>query len=397
MARPTTLRDTGRPRPTPRGSFALEPVGALSRYADAINRLAERAVEPNPFFLPEFLAPAIQAFGPRGLKLAIFSDRDEVQFFAPVRASRRGILRASRLTVWTHPYAPLGAPLIDVGASEQIADSLMERLQELGRRLILFPDLPLAGPAAKILRQAASRQGSVLAAAQTRRPILDADATDGAGAFDRMVPAKRQRELGRQLRRLSEIGAVSLMTARSPSEIDAAFTTFATLEASGWKGRRGTAINRSRKVSAFSRSAVVQFAESGRVAIDILRVGEVPAAALIRFDQGGLSVPWKVAYDEGFAAFSPGKQLMCDATRRWLADPNTRRVDPVCEEDNPLMAPLWPDREPYGTLILSTTRWSTSPQVSAALINLKLSAKARIRTLIRGKPRAPAAAVPDSS
>ena len=54
----------------------------------------------------------------------------------------------------------------------------------------------------------------------------------------------------------------------------------------------------------------------------MLRVGEKPIAALIRFDHGGLSIPWKVAFDEEFAAFSPGKQLMCDETRRWLADPN---------------------------------------------------------------------------
>ena len=51
-----------------------------------------------------------------------------------------------------------------------------------------------------------------------------------------------------------------------------------------------------------------------------------------------MSIPWKVAFDEEFAAFSPGKQLMCDETRRWLADPKIERVDPVCEEDNPMMA-----------------------------------------------------------
>ena len=62
-------------------------------------------------------------------------------------------------------------------------------------------------------------------------------------------------------------------------------------------------------------------AQSGNATIDVLRVGEKPIAALIRLEQGGLSIPWKVAFDEEFAASSPGKQLMCDETRRWLATP----------------------------------------------------------------------------
>ena len=57
-----------RARPQPqsrRGAFALEPVEALPRLSERIGRLAERALEPNPFFLPEFLEPAIQGARPQ--------------------------------------------------------------------------------------------------------------------------------------------------------------------------------------------------------------------------------------------------------------------------------------------------------------------------------------------
>ena len=51
-------------RPQPRrGAFALEAADALPRLEQRIRGLAERALEPNPFFLPEFLEPAIRAFG----------------------------------------------------------------------------------------------------------------------------------------------------------------------------------------------------------------------------------------------------------------------------------------------------------------------------------------------
>ena len=104
---PPVARALPQPR---RGAFALEPVDALPRLAERITELAKRALEPNPFFLPEFLEPAIQAFGGRGLRLAIFSDRNDLRFFAPVLATSGGLLRSPKLSVWTHSYAPLGTP-----------------------------------------------------------------------------------------------------------------------------------------------------------------------------------------------------------------------------------------------------------------------------------------------
>ncbi len=118
-----------------------------------------------------------------------------------------------------------------------------------------------------------------------------------------------------------------------------------------------------------------------------MRLGDRPIAALIRLDHGSISIPWKVAFDEEFAAFSPGKQLMCDETRRWLSDPTIRRVDPVCEEDNPMMSLLWPKREPYGTLILSSSSWGISARMRARLSDLKSETKAQVKRLLHGSRR----------
>jgi hypothetical protein len=78
---------------------------------------------------------------------------------------------------------------------------------------------------------------------------------------------------------------------------------------------------------------------------------------------------------------------MCDETRRWLSDPTVQRVDPVCEEDNALMAPLWPDREPYGTLLLSSRRWGLSARLRAGIANLKGFGKAHAKVLLRSRKR----------
>jgi CelD/BcsL family acetyltransferase involved in cellulose biosynthesis len=386
MARPFPL-----PRRAPRrGTFALEPFDALPRLSERISRLAERAVEANPFFLPDFLEPAVQALGRRGLKLAVFSDREDLRFFAPVLATRGRLTGRPKLSVWTHPFAPLGSPLIDATMADVAADGLLDHMRGSGRRLLRMPDMPLKGRAAKVLTAAAQRSGFWIEAGRQMRPVLHADAPEGMAAFDRMVPVKRRRELDRQLRRLCDTDLVSVMTAGSVGEVEAAFAVFTTLEGSGRKGRRGTSLNRSQAIHDFARAAVMQLAHKGMAKIDLMRVGDRPVAALIRFESFRLSIPWKIAFDEEFAAFSPGKQLICDDTRRWLADPTITRVDPVCEEGNPLIAGLWCDAEPYGTLLISTGRWGLAARLRADLINVREAGKKHTRVLLghrRPKPR----------
>ncbi len=131
---------------------------------------------------------------------------------------------------------------------------------------------------------------------------------------------------------------------------------------------------------------MTQLALQGVATIDVLRVGDRPAAALIRFDHGGLSVPWKIAYDEAFAASSPGKQLMADETRRWLQDADTARGDPVCDPDNALMAALWSDREPYGTLLVSTHPWGIAARLKAGMLNLKAAARRQVKLALKPRP-----------
>lgn len=379
------------PRAQPRrGTFALEPVEALPRLAERISHLAERSADANPFFLPQFLEPAVHALGRKGLKLATYSDREDMRFFAPVMTTS-GWFGGRRFGVWTHPYAPLGLPLIDRDASRQVGDALLRHMRRSGRKIFTVPHLPFASAAAGVLRDAAKRHGCWTEAARQMRPVLYPAVADGAAAYERLVSQRRRRELDRQLRRLCEAGAVSFMSARSPMEIEAAFNAFVALEGSGWKGRRGTAMARRQAVMEFARTAVMQLAQLGHATIDVMRVADRPIAALIRFDHGTLSIPWKIAFDEEFAAFSPGKQLMTDETRRWLFDGTVERVDPVCDEDNPLAAGLWRDREPYGTLFVGTSRLGINVRLRAGLADFNVSSKAQAKLLFgrgrRAKPK----------
>lgn len=384
--RPTPIGPAARSQPL-RGTFALEPIEALPRLSDRIRRLAERSLEPNPFFLPEFLEPAVEALGKKALRLALFSDRDDLHFFAPVVAGSGSMLARRSFSVWAHLYAPLGTPLIDRDTAPQVADSLLAHMRTSGRTLLSIPYLPIKSLTARALGGAVERSGYSTIAEVQMRPVLYPKTAGGLRAFDQMVNQKRRHDLDRQMRRLCEAGAVSFMWARTATEIESAFNMFVALEASGWKGRHGTALARRQRIHEFARIAVAQLAQSGQASIDVMRVGDKPIAALIRFDYRGLSIPWKIAFDENYAEFSPGKQLMCDETRRWLALATSERIDPVCEEDNPMMASLWPEREPYGTLLVSSSRLGLGARWRAGVTSLKATGKTNLKRLLKSRRR----------
>ena len=67
---------------------------------------------------------------------------------------------------------------------------------------------------------------------------------------------KKLKELRRQRHRLAEHGAVRFDVARSPQDVASALEAFLKLEASGWKGERGTALAQVEGDAAFIRRAM---------------------------------------------------------------------------------------------------------------------------------------------
>jgi hypothetical protein len=67
-------------------------------------------------------------------------------------------------------------------------------------------------------------------------------------------------------------------------------------------------------------------------------------ASVILLRSGDCAWPWKIAYDEDMARFSPGLQAMTDLTAALLADESIRFADSCAVPDHPLIDHLWRDR-----------------------------------------------------
>jgi len=133
-------------------------------------------------------------------------------------------------------------------------------------------------------------------------------------------------------------------TAMLPPAIASGLADFLALEARGWKGRAGTAALDHGAIRRFVERAVTGLAGESKARIDRLRIGERTIATIVTLRSGATAWTWKIAYDEAFARFSPGVQLMMDLTESLLPDASLARVDSCAAPEHPMIDHLWRER-----------------------------------------------------
>lgn len=356
----------------------------------AWQQLADSALEPNPFFSPTWMQAALEHLAEGGVRLATTSDAGgRLIALAPIRPTRLGRL-VPALSVWTHLYGPIGTPLIDPLHPDEAIAKLVAILDGGGAvsRTLVFPDLTLDGPVADGLRRHAAASGRPIAAISAYPRAVLTRPDGGRARIRETIAPKKRKELGRQLRRLADQGTVTLDRITAPAQLSEALDAFLALESSGWKGERGTALALKAEALAFARAAI-RDAGDGEVAIDAIRLDGRPIAMLVCFRSGDLAVTWKIAHDEAFARFSPGVQVMLDASDRMLADPSVRLVDSLAAVDHPMVDAIWAERRTVGTLVIGPKRNRLAFHVGVALARAEAAARPRIRDFLRRrrKPR----------
>jgi CelD/BcsL family acetyltransferase involved in cellulose biosynthesis len=256
---------------------------------------------------------------------------------------------------------------------------LMLKARNAGAHALILRDMSLGGPAMKAFTEHLKREALRPRVLQSYlRASLDAT-REAEALLQDALGAKKLKELRRQRHRLAEHGAVSFDVARSPDEVAAAIETFMTLEASGWKGQRGTALAQDQGDATFIRRATAALAQTGQCEIVTLRAGETPVAAAIVLRHQDRAFYFKLGVDERFAKFSPGVQLTLDLTRHLCADPAMASADSTASPDHPMINPIWRGRFAIGDVLIPLRR--NDPVV--ALIHAALVSRQFALDLVR--------------
>lgn len=342
-------------------SFVAEwrALSELDSIADDWRELAARAVAANVFYEPAFALAAAPLFG-RGVGAVLVwsgtSPRRLLGFFPARIETRRYGVKLPVLVGWTHPFAPLGTPLVERDAAEPVIAAWLAFLAGNADLpgLLLLPFVPEDGPFAAALA-AILRRARMPAAGFNKhcRALLAPRQGERADYLQRALSARRLKELRRLGRRLGELGAMLFAATADPPALDAAVDDFLTLEASGWKGKAGTAALADDAVGDFVRTAVQALAQGGRVVINRILVDGAAIAAAITLRSADCAWFWKIAYDERFARYSPGVLLTLALTENLLDDAALANADSCAGADHPMIDHIWRERLPLCDLLIA--------------------------------------------
>ncbi|GGE27189.1 hypothetical protein GCM10007276_00420 [Agaricicola taiwanensis] len=322
-------------------------VRQVEAHLEAWRDLAVRAVEPNGFYDPDFaLAAARHLTGSDKVRFLLVWNGPQLEALVPVKAlTRRYIIPFPLTSVWP-AYAPLSTPLLDRDRGAEAFRLALDHMAASGARACLIPRLSDAGAAAVQMTAALTASGRRVYRLDPHARALLSVGGDPVARIKDLVTAKKAKELARLRRRLADLGTISIDTASDRTGVMDALERFLTLEAAGWKGRRGTALANDPGRLAFVREAFAGLALRGRAEVVLMRAGDRDVAAGLVLRQSGRAFYFKTAYDEEAARYSPGVLLSLALTGIFLADPRLVDVDSVADADHPMIDHLWRDRLP---------------------------------------------------
>jgi CelD/BcsL family acetyltransferase involved in cellulose biosynthesis len=388
IANPATVRRASMRDATLKRLRAKASPGVLTSLAsvavDQWSALADRAVEPNGYYLPDW-ALAIDASARGRTNVSALGAWEDASVAEPGAARLIGLMPAVSLwrahkiplpaLVSADPYGTLCTPLLDREMADEAAMRLMRQARDAGAHALILRDVALDGAVMKTFTRVLERGGMRPRLLQSHaRACLDAT-RDADELLRDALGAKKLKELRRQRHRLAEHGEVSFEVARTPDDVARALETFLTLEASGWKAQRGTALTQDDGDASFIRRAAVGLAEHAQCEIATLRAGGTPVAAAIVPRHLDRAFYFKLGVDEGFAKFSPGVQLSLDLTRHLCADPAIAMADSMAAADHPMINPIWRGRLAIGDVLIPLGQYDPM----AALIHAAMILRRRIR------------------
>lgn len=352
------------------GTTALMPLETVS--TDAWRILAAGAIEPNGYYLSEWAcAVSASARGRTGMAaLTTWRETPAARLIGlmPVISLWRAYRIPLPALASGHPYGTLCTPLLDRDLAPRAAAQLLHAARATGAQALVLRDMSLDGAAMQAFTTALAADGLRPHVLQSyQRACLDATG-DGEDVLRDAVGAKKLKELRRLGHRLAEHGAVSFEVASRPHEVASALETFLALEASGWKGQRGTALIQHDGDAAFIRRATMALADDGQCEIITLRAGDTPVASGIVLRHQDRAFFFKLGIDERFAKYSPGVQLTLALTRHLCADPAIASADSTAGPDHPMINPIWRGRFTVGDVLLPLSRSPVVSLIHGALV-----------------------------
>jgi CelD/BcsL family acetyltransferase involved in cellulose biosynthesis len=286
----------------------------VQRLADRWERLCEEA-NGLPFHRPEWIAAYLKAFEPDShVVLMTASDRDRLVAVLPMIRKRSWF---AGVPVWKLGGAAnihsaqfeILRTSCDAGeASIPAFWSLLKRMR--GWHMLELPLLLKNGAGLKLIKHASKDGYRTISVRFHEAPVLRME-KDENGQLTWLHGTSRhfRHELRRYAKILArETGEEPKLVRRTDPDPQA-MERFYELEASGWKGREGSAINCAPQTRTFYDQVSREAAVRGYFCLHSLETSKAMLAAAFSVQAGDSLYPLKIAYNESLRRGGPGQVL----------------------------------------------------------------------------------------
>jgi CelD/BcsL family acetyltransferase involved in cellulose biosynthesis len=281
---------------------------------------------------------------------------------------------------WDQRTRALGEPLVRAGYEHAFWQAALAFLSEQRRtgQYLRLSALIADSPSTRALHDVVAAQGR---RAYVTRSFQRALLCGGSSSADYIAANIRKKVLKEQRRlrnRLEEKGGLVFDRLSPGTAIDPWIDDLFRLEMSGWKGREGVAAAADTATEQCFRAVLRKAHERERLDFRRLSVGGRTIALLANIEAGDTAFQLKIAYDEDYAAFSPGVLIEMAYLEYALDIRRLARVDSCARPNHPMIDRIWVDRLPIVSLAVPFDRWS-SRLACAAIDTLRKLRDKRVR------------------
>jgi CelD/BcsL family acetyltransferase involved in cellulose biosynthesis len=348
----------------------VENVHELEPFIPAWENLVTATIEPNVFYEPWMLIPAIKAFAEgKELQFVLIFAPDPTRPTGPpllcglfplvVQRHFTGLgkkVPLRTLSLWRHPLCYLCTPLLRRGYAQECFPMFFRwlKMNPNGCALMDFGMISADDAFHKSLidyLRVSARLSCVTDVYNRALLCIDVNSDEYLRSA---LAGVRRKELRRQERRLAEHGQLIYRTLTQEDNVELWIEAFLECELKSWKGDAGRALaSNELQKEYFVTIAREAFRRDKLMMLALYLDGEA-----IAFKCNFLALPgsfaFKIAFSEDYARFSPGVLLEIENINRVHTQGDIRWMDSCADPDRFMINHLWRDRRSITNIVVGT-------------------------------------------
>ena len=336
-------------------------VEKLSSYREEWLELVREALEPNIFYEPVQLIPALKHLKAEIVLIVLIwleneNGRPLLSGLFPLtqrQTFRR--LPLAHCALWNHLHCHLCTPLVRKESADETFSAFFSWLDEndFAGDLVSFDQISADGPFWSSLKKFLNDDKRNFDEADFHHRALLKSSLNGKSYLARALSSKKRKELRRQRKRLEELGRLRIKHLGPTEDCQPWIKQFLELEQTGWKGRKGTALAINPNEKKFFSEMINEAHDKKQLLFSKIRLGETPVAMKCSLVSGTSSFAIRIAYDEKYYRYSPGVLLEMENIHRIQTSSKIQWMDSCAIPNHPMINSLWTEKRSIKHLYIS--------------------------------------------